>query len=810
MGDGRRTCRFRERACDLSLALSLILCAATGGGHRWGSATLVVLLPALAFGLVWPNLTRYRVPLPAWILLGLSAWSVFQALPLPDFLLAVTNPRWSELRAFLGLALGGSSSYEPAQSAVYGLWWAGAAAVATAAHARQARSSHRDDVLRWVAWAGLASLVAGLSTRWLGLERVLGLVPTSRPANQLLSAFANPNHGGAYLALAALCALGVAIESERSRRGGGYGLLAVTLLAGSIAHASRSASALLVLALLGIAVTFRGGSERRTFSIRIYASLVFALACLMLAIAAAPRVWLKDFGRFDDPLGVGLKVAALEDSLPLILDHPFFGIGRGAYRSVYPAYKTSSFQLTFSHPENMAVQFVAEWGLVVGGFAFIGAVAFAIQRLLRAERGSSYVAAFGVVALIIQNLVDFSLELPAVLFAVVAVLAGSQRLTRTQAMGRWVFLGGFVSVVAAGASMSTGPGLDEDLARTEAGVEDLRNAILRHPSHPVLRARLAYALEQSDPSRLNEALEEANRTLLLAPTYADAHLLAGRILVRLGAREQGLEAMGGYLRLRSDADSVRTFLSTVLTCARSEAELMMTLPAGDLLTGQPEPQVAAAVARGLASSSRSDWTATVVRATINQAGFEDLTQLGRAAFEASQWGLAVQAFRRAQRMEGAVHPRLRWAALQSLSSLGRHAEAIALADDGVTDSRVLLAGLDAALAQPDLDAAQRLLRRLRSRQASSRPLRIAYLERKARLSMLVRRPTEALRSLDQALTMAPGRVQLRLARARMLLDLGRSSQALRDLELVLRAEPEHPEALELRGLVASKSVSGRR
>src|SRR5262249_61296143 len=50
------------------------------------------------------------------------------------------------------------------------------------------------------------------------------------------------------------------------------------------------------------------------------------------------------------------KVEMLVWAKPLLRDHPWFGVGRGAFESVFPAYRFSPGHLVFTHAENFIGQ----------------------------------------------------------------------------------------------------------------------------------------------------------------------------------------------------------------------------------------------------------------------------------------------------------------------------------------------------------------------------------------------------------------------------------------------------------------------
>lgn len=782
-------------AADSLSALTLVGLAALGGGHQVANPLLVAAPCMLAWLCTWAASSgrSCAVPSLSWALLGLGVLSCLQAIPVGGILLTVLNPRWADLSAFLEAGQPAAWSYEPRRSAEHGIWLISAGLLAMAVSVRQAQ---RRDTL-WCAFlicaAGLASLAAGLTSRMLGLDDILGLVPSSRHPRLLLSAFANPNHGAAFAALAAMCALAFAARRGTRKHGGATWLLAGLMLASSLAHGSRGATGALVVGLALIAS--RLTHQRRRAHVAAWLAVGLSVALILLTSRLDPSHWYSDFDDPSDPWGVRLKYAAVKDSLSLIGDHLWFGIGRGAYVSVYPAYKSSPYHLTFTHPENLVAQLTSEWGILVGGAALAGLVAMTVRRPLQSQTTQHFVLSIALAVLLAHNLVDFSLELPAVMLAAACLAAATTRLARVRDTPKAVAFGAAsVAGCLLGGYLSTGPSLATDLATPSGDVAALRAAIDRHPSQAVLWARLAYSLETGAEEDLRAALEAANKALVLAPTYADGRLLTGRILCRLGARDQGLEAMRPFLALRTDADALDPFIDSVTTCARSPDDMMRALPRRDALTDQLHPTTTAAVARRLAAGPRRAWVVPLVRASIDSADPATRLQLARAAFDAGEWGLVVELF---EAHPSKPPPRLRRMAVVSFMNQGRPAAAVGLISDEESDASVLFAGLDAALQNQDGASARALLSRLRRHQMLSRSVRISFLEREAQVMMLLGRRSRALQSLNDALMLAPGRPQIRLTRARLLMDLGRLREAQRDLESVLRSEPNHPAARQL-------------
>src|SRR5690606_12600456 len=117
-----------------------------------------------------------------------------------------------------------------------------------------------------------------------------------------------------------------------------------------------------------------------------------------------------------------LKIAGW--SVPLIADYWLFGIGRGAFGSVFPAYAPPMGNKFYLYPENIAVQWVSEWGAPIALLAALAFVWAFRPRHVRI-RGDSLgaAAATGIAMLLLQNLVDFGLERAATPLAATWALA---------------------------------------------------------------------------------------------------------------------------------------------------------------------------------------------------------------------------------------------------------------------------------------------------------------------------------------------------------------------------------------------------
>ena len=127
-----------------------------------------------------------------------------------------------------------------------------------------------------------------------------------------------------------------------------------------------------------------------------------------------------------DESSTAVKLALWPAAAQLVREFPLAGIGRGAFATVYPAYKSEPLQRTFTHVENEWLQLPAELGLVAG-LGVIALFAWAFFAAARSRDLSRPMAGAlaGAGALALHNLFDFSLEIPgvAIPFALVLGLA---------------------------------------------------------------------------------------------------------------------------------------------------------------------------------------------------------------------------------------------------------------------------------------------------------------------------------------------------------------------------------------------------
>lgn len=824
-----------------ALALVIVAAPLISGGWPLAALPLHLGLAALAWTLVvlrrWRADRSVSIPLLSLCLGALAAFTALQALPAASALTPWLSPAAAEVQAFVGadrLGLGyepGAAWREAAKLVVYAL-------VAASAHMVARRRGTRP-VLAAVCVTGAASVLAALAHRLLVLDAQWGVLEGARAARTLGTTFPNPNHASAFLGLTAMVAVGLGVDAERRGARWGFLALAAGLAAASVVEPSKGG-----ILSLGVGLLAFGGlwwyRSRRDGQV----SLPLVLGALLLPLVGV--IWrldavVREFGVGERAAALGLveKMAAVQNAWPIVMEHPWVGIGRGAYISVYPRYQSSELQLTFAFPENIAAQLLSEWGVLVGGAALLGLLLAVALRLARIRRPHEIAAVAGVAATIVHDFVDFSLEIPGVAIPAVAILGAITpgRRSRTSADGsasirlrfgsgrRWEPIRVDLSRGAGAAALAAlpvmagvvftiqalrGGDIRADVAWVRAHAErvaggapvdeaQLRLRTERHPTNALLAAQLAYLREVQDPPDLRGALAAVNRALFLAPNYADAHLLAGRLLMRAGHRRQALEELRRAWTLsRTRAD----VLATAVRWGRTPDELEHAVPRVDPALDRLDGVEAARLAFALVSAGRVDAARALLGRlppveALDQA---ELSSVSRVALSAGLPDLALAAARRGAQLrpgDGAVQ--LTFARLAHRAGRVDEARRIAAAVDPETVDPVELLELRfrLALEAEDRAAASARLEDLRRALPLTRESQTQLALREARLHLADGRPDRAVPVLARAIDWSPSDPTVRMTRAQVFERLGRLGEARVDAEAVLRRDPGHAGAKKL-------------
>jgi len=550
------------------------------------------------------------IALPAAIAASLAAYCLLQALPLPMALLERLAPQNADVWARSLLPFGepgprfASLSLDPDSTLVEALKWSSYAAIFTAAAAVSARRGIATGLVTVFGSAlavALTTVVHGLAE----LTQVYGFYEASVPLPPWhVGPLINPNTLAGYLNLGALAGMGLALMHDPIAPRWLLASGVAFLVAVDVTSASRGGVVTLLFGVLLLVALLRARAARRGHggvdpSLRWLLGAALAGGVLLAALGGTRATWAELHDKNLDKLEMVLW------ALPVLRDHPIFGIGRGAFESVFPAYRAKPGHVTFAYLEDFPAQWLVEWGAPVALAALL-AFAFALRpsRLGVLRSRSSACAFTGVVVVLLQNLVDLSLEIPALCYAVAVVLGAAwgdrarSRPSRVLSARTPRKFARFAPAVAlcVGLALSASAfaiGHPDVAAEREAvrraydetnitnpTAHDalkgmLRAAMQRHPAEPYFPLVGALAAFQS---KRESALPWLQRTLERGHMNGRAHLLLAQVLAARGARRQAL------LELRIAVGQDRSLLGPAgqfaARCSKDFDELLGAAPEG--------------------------------------------------------------------------------------------------------------------------------------------------------------------------------------------------------------------------------------
>lgn len=637
VSNGRGRGAAGAEAAIAAVVLLLPLCL--GGAPPWalwpfallsGAAILFATAAARASG------RNLRIPPLTWAFALSAAITALQLVPLPPALLDSVSPAGAEVRSFALVPLG-FDGWRPVSLDVPGTMRAlalelGAIALLVASAQVSASRSARRRLLWAVVCSGALVAVIGLVHRALDATALFGWYRFHSATPPLLTPFGNPNHLAGFLVLSAPVALGLALRTESRRQ---RQLAAAACVTMGVACALSLSRAGMACGVFGLALTAalwalgrapgapsRARSHPRDWARRwepwLWALGALFASALMAAVYASERIG-AELATADsvDKLRA-TKVELWPELFRAALQFWPAGMGRGAFAEAFPRFQHGLSEYLLTHPENLVLQQWCELGLLFGT-AVLALGGWALWRMRREALDSrlSGAALAGVTALLLHNLFDFSLELPACLAAwvVVAGALSAPRETGSERQSmpveaRWGALipaGAALAVVLLALAPPTARQDEEAveaLLQTGAPATDVRaralEAIRRHPADFALYRSVALAEAPSHPA---DALAFLNRALFLRPLDPGSHRAAARALLRLGHRGQ---AFVEYRLAAHGLESAPTLVEA-LSAARTDAELRAAvgpeqiLDAADWLARAGRSREALVVLRGAVS-----------------------------------------------------------------------------------------------------------------------------------------------------------------------------------------------------------------
>lgn len=606
-GRGLEASRALVWSWGLLCAATLLAALALGALHTI-SLIVVALLVFASAALAGSSFGWHGIPLPAWVLFGLAGYSAMQATPLPSGVVRALSPHAAEVwqRAFdLGGNVGWMSlSLDRGATLVEVLKWAmyGAAFISAAGFGKR-RGMLRGLLLPVVAPTAVAlvTVIHGLA----GAKTIYGFYePMVQRSIGHIGPLLNPNHLASYLNFGILCALGLVAARRPVLPPWVLGVTIAFLMPNALVAGSRGGVIGLAVGLLVFYLTLPKarhadpdfGPIPRLALVGTMAS-VFAVATGLTGLLATERTAVQLYEVNID------KLRLLTWCRHLIADYPWFGVGRGAFESAFTAYRAGPSNEIFSHPENLPAQWLGEWGIPVS-VAAAAALAYGLRPRRLGVRWS--VASAGLVAAmaatLVQNFVDFSLEVPGIALTVTVALGicwghasirrqGTSDTTRPESP-TWRAIFGFVGVTLAGLVLACGgrPLVYERRALADAydAVEhpskaDLRSLrdltltlVMAHPAEPYflrMGALLSWRLGDSAMPWFTRALERG-------PASGRTHLLLARyLLAHNGALQQALLEL--RLAATFDPNLAPATAHAALAWTRSYEELVRAVPEGE-------------------------------------------------------------------------------------------------------------------------------------------------------------------------------------------------------------------------------------
>ncbi len=604
-----------DRVIEILLGLVVVGSVLALGAVHPEVMAVVAASSFLAFALaLWlgPSSARaLRWRSPALVLAALSGCCLLQLVPLELGTLGAIAPATEDIWARALMPLGeppltsAPLSLDPKATWIEVLRWSSYAALFVVASTVASRRG-----AQWgVALVFGAALTAALTTVAHGLagaSRVFGVYePSFVPAPWHVGPLLNPNNLAGYLNLGALCGMGLLLMRKPVAPRWLVGVGVAVLVGVDVVAASRGGVVFLLAGVLAFGATVAWIVRRSGHSVetarraRWVMGFAVVFGVLLAVLGGTDPIWAE---LYSDNLR---KIELVLWVKPMVADFPWWGVGRGAFESAFPAYQPGQGSVVFTHAENFVAQWAAEWGVPVAALALVALGWHFRPRPLGVGRSVLSAGAWiGVLVLLLQNLVDLGLEVPGVCIGAVVALGSvwgdrkrvvapdpPSRSVRATAM--WT-----VGVVALGALLiaAAGQGGWRDLGSDRKWVrqellrekpprgpervrelrQQIRAAMLRHPAEPYFPLAGAYlAWQERDQS----AMPWLQRALERSLVNGKAHLLLARVLVDRGAKRQGLME----LRLAVEADPTLVGDAAELGArwAETREELWIAVPAGE-------------------------------------------------------------------------------------------------------------------------------------------------------------------------------------------------------------------------------------
>ncbi|MBV8780234.1 MAG: O-antigen ligase family protein [Phycisphaerae bacterium] len=391
--------------CGVLIALLVFLPAAMGAHSAWAEAIGQFLalgaLVALLLKLIIRPDQRFVWSWTYLPLIALAGYLLFQVVPLPVSVIGVLSPQTVSDRAklFVDLPAAFKPSSFPVSFYPFGTWHGLRNLLANIAVFVVTVNLTRDaKYLRALLWAiaiiGTAEAVLSILQMATGAKGVYWLYPSelgttpnsgSMPQHNFFSQFVNLSSGAA-LALV-LCGIDQTFRRhdytpaemwEKLRSSAirpVYILLPMLALNAAAVFVSLSRGGMIALAGMGgvaaLLLAIRGG--RRGMGVAGWFGAMLVVLVFAIVMSSGYSIIESRINSIANPRDRYDRLQMSKDTLEMWKQYPMVGIGRGAFRYVFPRFEQlaePSIELIATHAENEFVEWLAEVGVI--GSAIIG------------------------------------------------------------------------------------------------------------------------------------------------------------------------------------------------------------------------------------------------------------------------------------------------------------------------------------------------------------------------------------------------------------------------------------------------------
>ncbi|APR99602.1 hypothetical protein BCY86_02090 [Pajaroellobacter abortibovis] len=451
---------------------------------------------------------------------------------------------------------------------------------------------HKKDqkILQWILILSVACIIlCSLVHAWIGTDKVFGIYqPRAGSVGRHTGPLLNSNHLAGYINIGICILFGRILQKE-------YLFVTIPLFFSFFSMqlwvASRGGILAMIAGLSCILVRskkipFLTKKRHRLWAIGLLLTITsFSLGVLASQEEAWSELIDSDISKLTLTL-YAIKATSL---------FPFFGMGRGAFETVFPFHLPVHPSISFTHPENWIAQWATEWGWLVSILAIL-LFTYALYPVRTSKNSLETLGPWGaLLTTALHNLVDFNMEVPAIGIAlstcmgcVVGTLDKDQINQTVPRLFYHRIKMGAVCVMGLGLLRLAYQTIGKDLFWDRQHAYEIilhtpfdqatfhsfmRSAMLRHPADPYLPSlgaiRASFTHDESP-------LPWANRTLERQPHHGQIHAIIARELEKRNRRQSRFEYR---LALSQDSSISPLVLQRVPLLIASYQDALEMIPA---------------------------------------------------------------------------------------------------------------------------------------------------------------------------------------------------------------------------------------